>query len=284
MGTAMGTALHIKTEVNFARADDCFVGTLDVCELQDREYASHLSADERAKYLSLPNERRQQEWLAGRLVAKYLFLNRIEMSQAKRCDVWRPSLSKLSAAALGDYSPWMYRKVEVLAFEGMPRLVWCGQERAEKVSLSHTPGLACACLATGAPAAIDIETAAPRNEAFYRKTFSEVERHGATLFADGEPDSANWYFTLLWTLKESALKLGWLREASLWNLPRIEIEGLPGLKAIEPFWCRSKLGVAFVLFTARVKEDRRAMRVRVAVTGTRNLVLTVLNPLIGAVN
>jgi hypothetical protein len=141
---------------------------------------------------------------------------------------------------------------------------------------------ACACIAAGAPAAIDVETTMRRHEAFYQNTFTEVERLWATRGAEGEPGGANWYFTLLWTLKESALKLGWT--ASLWNLPRIEIDGLPGLNHLEPLWRSRNMGDAFVVFTARVKAACREMRVQVAVAGTRNYVLTVMNPLIGAVN
>jgi hypothetical protein len=275
---------HTKTGTHSARANDCFVGMLDVCELQDRDYTDHLSADERAKYVSLPGERRKSEWLAGRLAAKHLFLNRLEMSEGTRSQPWRPTLSKLSAAMLGVYSPWMYRRVEVLAHEGEPRLAWCGKDRPERISLSHTGGLSCVCIASGTPTAIDVETAAMRHDAFYRNTFTEAERDWATRGARGELMGTNWYFTLLWTLKESALKLGWLNPASIWNLPRIEIGGLPGLNRIEPVWRSSTLGDAFVMFTARVREDRREMQVQVAVTGTRNFVLTVMNPLIGAVN
>lgn len=277
-------ALHTKTEPNSARSNDCFVGMLDVCELQDKEYTSHLSSDERAKYMSLPNQRRKSEWLAGRLAAKYLFLNRLEMSsQEILSKPWSPTLSKLSSEALGVYSPWMYRKVEVLSHEGMPSLVWCGKGRPEKISLSHTGSLSCACLAFEAPTAVDVETAIHRHDAFYRNTFTEGERYWVTDGAEGESIRSNWYFTLLWTLKESALKLGWLSRASLWNLPRIEIEDLPVRNHVEPFWSSSTMGDAFAVFTARIKEDRRVMQVQVAVAGTRNFVLTVMNPLIGAV-
>lgn len=278
----MATERHTKTETNPARADECFVGTLDVCEVQCGDYTGHLSADERAKYLSLPGERRRSEWLAGRLAAKHLFLNRLEMFEGARSLAWRPALSKLSADALGVYSPWMYRRIEVLAHDGEPRLVWCGEDRPERVSLSHTNGMSSACIAFGTPTAIDVETSVRRHEAFYRNTFTEAERCWATRGTEGVFGSSNWYFTLLWTLKEAALKLGWT--ASLWNLPRIEIDGLPGLNHLEPLRRSRNVGDAFVVFTARLKKDRREMRVRAAVAGTRNYVLTVMNPLIGAVN
>ena len=276
-------ASHTKTEPNPARSNDCFVGLLEVCELHDKDYTSHLSADEGATYMLLSGQRRQSEWMAGRLAAKYLFLNGLEMSRETRRKAWRPTLSKLSAEALGVYSPWMYQQVEVLSNGGPPSLIWCGKKRPERVSLSHAGGVSCASIACGAATAIDLETSVPRNDAFYRNTFTEVERDWVALGADGELSRSNWFFTFLWTLKESALKLGWLNQASVWNLPRIEIDGLPGLKHLGPFWRGSKMDNAFVVCTARVKEDRRVMQVQVAVTGTRNFVLTVMNPLIGAV-
>lgn len=281
----MAMVPHTKTEPNPVGVNRCFVGVLDVCELQDREYTGHLSLNERATYASLRGQRRQSEWLAGRLAAKYLFLNRLEMSQEIQSETsWNPRLAKLSAAALGVYSPWMYRKIEVLARDEKPGLIWCGEQRTESISLSHAGGIACASLAQEQPTAIDVETALPRNDAFYRNTFTEVEKNWVARVADGGLISSNWYYTLLWTLKESALKLGWLNGASLWNLPRIEVEGLPGVNHLGSFWCDAKMGDAFIVFTAGIREACRAMRVQVAVAGTRNIVLTVMNPLIGAVN
>ncbi|MDT7777769.1 MAG: 4-phosphopantetheinyl transferase [Acidobacteriota bacterium] len=284
MVTAMVMEPHTKTAPNPARSNDCFVGLLEVCELRDKDYTSHLSVDERAKYMSLRGQRRKEEWLAGRLAAKYLFLNRLEMSQESLSQRWKPTLSKLTSESLGVFSPWMYQKIEVVSNEAPPRLVWCGAERPERISLSHAGGVSCASMAFGAPTSIDLETSIPRNEAFYRNTFTEAEREWVTRGADGELSRSNWFFTLLWALKESALKLGWLKQASIWNLPRIEIDGLQGFNHIGPIWRSSKMDDAFVVCTARVKEESRVMQVQVAVTGTCNFVLTVMNPLIGAVN
>jgi hypothetical protein len=85
----------------------------------------------------------------------------------------------------------------------------------------------------------------------------------------------------LWSLKESALKLGWSKQASLWSLPRIRIGGLPDHNHVGPFWSTSKLGDAFAAFAARVEEDSRVTHARVTVAGTRRLVLTTMSPLIG---
>ena len=276
-------ALHTKAESDPICSNDCFVGLLDVCDF-DEGYASHLSEEERGQYADLPNQARRNEWLAGRLSAKYLFLNRLEMSRAIARRPGRPALSKLTLEKLGAYSPWMYQSVEVLANDGMPTFVWCGKSRPESVSLSHAGGVSCAAIGVGAPTAVDIETSVPRNEAFYRYNFSQAERDWATGKSGGESTASNWLFTFLWTLKESALKLGVLDQASLWSLPRIEIAGLYGLNDIEPL-CRGRtMDGDFVMFTTSVKYHRREIQVRVAVTGTRGVVLTVMNPLIGASN
>lgn len=270
---------HYNSQPNSALGGGCSVASLESREL-DHAYTDHLSVGERAKYASLPSQRRQTEWLAGRLAAKYLFLNRLEMSRTQDRQ-WSPTLLKLSSEALGVYSPWMYQRVEVVGNGGKPSLAWCGQARSESVSFSHSGSVSCASIAFGAPTVIDLETTGPRIDAFYRNNFTEAERSWALRGAGGESSKANWFFTLLWTLKESALKLGWLN--SLWSLPRIEIAGLPGANNIGPFWYCKTMGNDFAMFTVSVKEHCRVMQVRVAVTGTRNFILTVMNPLSGVV-
>jgi 4'-phosphopantetheinyl transferase EntD len=269
---------HTNLEPAQARTTSCSVGLLDAGQLQDERHTLLLSANERAKYLSLPSRSRKESWLAGRLAAKHIFLNRLEMSEESLGQQWRPSLTVLTAEALTAYSPWMYRQAEVLSDDGRPSLVWCGRQRPENISLSHAGGVSCASIAAGAPTAIDIETAVERVGAFYRTNFTEAEREWAHRGAAGERVRSNWYFTLLWTLKESVLKLGWLKQAGVWEIPWIEIDGLPGFDYIGPVWCNSTVGSDFVVFTARVKESCRVMQVQVAVSGTRNFVLTVMNP------
>jgi 4'-phosphopantetheinyl transferase EntD len=277
---------HHKAETNPMCSSRCFVGALDVCELQDTEYTDHLSPGETATYMRLPSVRKKR-WLAGRLAAKFLFLKRLETFQeAPGCRQWRPSLSKLSSEALDRYSPWIYQKIEVLPDGSTPtrhsKLVWCGKDRSESISLSHAGGLSCACIAVGPPTAIDVETAVPRIDAFYRNTFTEAERYWVNRETGGESTRSAWVFTLLWTLKEAALKLGWLNQVSVWDLPRIEIDGLAGIDNIGQLWRSSKMVNDFVVFTARVKKEHsRVMQVQVAVTATRNLILTAMNPLSG---
>jgi 4'-phosphopantetheinyl transferase EntD len=277
-----------STKENAPLGGGCSVALLDSCELQSEEYARYLSAAERAHYLRLPRQSRKNEWLAGRLAAKFLFLNRLELYRLTRSSHRRPTLLKLSSEALSVYSPWMYQRVEVLSNGARPnryaRLVWCGKDRPESISLSHAGGLSCACITPGTPTAIDVETAVPRIDAFYRNNFTKAERSWVAREAADDSVKSNWFFTLLWTLKESALKLGRLNHASIWNLPGIEIDGLPRLNRLDQFWFSKNLGGNFEIFTAGVNEDGRVMQVEAAVVGTRNLVLTVMNPLVGVTN
>jgi 4'-phosphopantetheinyl transferase EntD len=271
-------AQRTETEAHTARGGDRAVGLLEVCELRGDEYAGHLSARERAKYVSLPGPVRRGEWLAGRLAAKYLFLNRLEGAGRRQGGA---ALLKLSAEALGAYSPWMYRAAEVLSDGGAPSLFWRGELRPESISLAHTRGVSCACLTAGEPASIDIETVGPREGAFYRKNFTEAEREWVNGGAGGGAARSDWCFTLLWALKESALKLGWLSQASIWRFPRIQISGLPAPNHVVPFWCESTLGNACAAFAARVEEEFHVTHAQVTVNGTCDLVLTTMSPLMG---
>src|SRR5436190_4222119 len=258
---------------------DCKVASLDSCELQDRDYTDHLSVDERMKYRALPSETRKNEWLAGRLAAKYIFLNWLEAPVAQD-QPWRPSLSQLSSDSLGHYPSWMYQQVEVVTAGAQPSLFWCGKTRPESLSLSHSRCTSCASLTFRATTAIDIENTAPRVGAFHRINFSDAERRWAITAPRFRSD---WFFTFLWTLKESVLKLGCFAQASIWNLPQIEIENLPGVNDIEPFCLSNALSKEFAVFNLTVKQQTRVTPIQVAVTGTRSLVLTVVNALTGVI-
>ncbi len=274
---------RLMPEFDSLGSSRCSVGLLDAGELRLDEYTRYLSVDEKTNYMALKSQTRKREWLAGRLAAKYIFLNRLELFSEAQDGDWRPTLSRLSAATLGDYSPWMYQKVEVITNGGKPNLTWCGEARPESISLSHSRSVSCASIGFGKPTAIDIEAAVPRLHAFYRINFSEVERYWANRLAGGEQSRSNWFFTLLWAFKESVLKLGWLKQATVWSFPGIEIDGLPWVNDIGRFWHSNMISSDFAVFTLRVKNHRRVMPVQVAVTGTRNLILTVMNPLGGVV-
>jgi phosphopantetheinyl transferase (holo-ACP synthase) len=228
---------------------------------------------------------RKLEWLAARLAAKYLFLNRFEMGQ--HALPREHGLIKLTCDMLRRHSPWTYRHVEVLPpndkSQEKPVLTWCGARRNEHVSLSHTRGVACASIST-IPTAVDIEVATSRVGAFYRKTFTAAEQTWVSSNARDDEFKASWFFTLLWTLKESALKLKLLTSTTVWELPRIEIKGLPDVDKFAPTDTDALTLDHLVSFAVRIKEPQGELPVQVAVAGTRDWILTVMNSRPGVLN
>jgi len=270
---------------------DCTVALLDSSELREDEYTHFLSPAERAKYVGIRNQRRRSEWLAGRLAAKYLFLSDMETSSRRWKNEWKPVLTMLSSEDLDLYSPWMYQKVEVLPVGRVGKkpnpylgFIWCDEKRPESISVSHTNNMSCACLTFGCATTIDIESAVPRVSSFYKNSFTEVEKAWVSHYGSGDDGRANWLFALLWTLKESALKLEVVHPASVWQLPQIEIEALPDLDNVLQFSSDTTFGVDFFRFKARVREQHSVMQVQVAVTGTRTLILSVMQPVSGVTN
>jgi hypothetical protein len=255
--------------------EGCTAALLESSELLSADYTTHLSMSEVKRLAQIPSTRKL-DWLAARLAAKYLFLNQFQMGQSalRRED----HIVKLTGERLRRHSPWQYRYVEVLAPEEAPDkkpvLTWCGARRNENISLSHAAGISCASMAA-TPIAIDIEVATSRVMAFYTKTFTTAEQNWVNGRARDDEFKARWFFTLLWTMKESALKLKLLTSATLWQLPRIEIADLPDLAQFGPD------GFALdhlVSFPVRIKEPQGELPVQVAVAGTHKWVLTVMNP------
>lgn len=265
---------YSRVQPDASPAFGCDVAILDNRKLLVEEFAEHLSENERATYARLLTQSRRDKWLAGRLAAKYLFLNSIAHFQESKPCSSKPTLARLSLESLRAFSPWLYRRIEVVAGDGgKPCLSWCGQPRTESISLSHSGDISCACLGIGVLTAVDIETIAPRLDAFYRQNFTAAERSWATCGI-----RSDWVFTLLWSLKESALKLGWPNEAAgVWDMPKLEIARLPALKQVGKFWSSRTISDDFTVFSASVKENFRSLPVRVAVNGTDNFVLSVMN-------
>ena len=265
--------------------EGCTAALLESSELLNADYTTHLSLSERKRCEQISSTR-QLEWLAARLAAKYLFLSQFQMGQSALPREDR--IVKLTSDRLRRHSPWMYRHVEVLppeeAPDEKPVLTWCGARRNENISLSHMAGISCASMAA-TPVAIDIEAATSRVTAFYQKTFTTAEQEWVKGRARDDEFKSHWFFTLLWTLKESALKLKLLSTATIWELPRLEIKDLsdfPDFALSDDLSDRLALD-HLVSFPVRIKEPQGELPVQVAVAGTRKWVLTVMNSRLGVV-
>lgn len=253
------------------RTSGCVLALLAAGDLGQQDYADHLSRREAAHLARLAPGRRRR-WLAGRLGAKYLAL---------RGPGGAARLVRLDGARLRAFDACAYRQVEVLpaADTGRPQLDWGGRRSSQRVSISHSGGVACAGLSGGeAPIGIDMETDVPRARAFYRGNFSARERRWAELGARRAGLDDGWLYTFLWTVKEAALKSGAAAARNVWELPRMEV--------VWP-WARperiaasrgSYMGERFAVLEVVICEDQRRTRARVETTSTPEVVLTAFEP------
>ncbi len=261
--------------------DRCAVAVVASKEVSGPGYVECLSEREQARFAAIVDPSRKARWLAGRLAAKYLFL--MQMNRAGTIEAGPPVLVPITFERLAAFLPWMYRHVEVLAPDatsgGAPRLTWGGEVcPAHRVSLSHANGTTCACIAGGSTLGIDLEESVPRIHAFYRGNFTEAERQWVAQIASETRFSPTWLFTLLWTLKESVLKANVLeKEISVWDFPRIDVRLRVDPRQLTAASRHARLGDQFLLCTAHVNGPSCRADVRVAMTATRKLVLTVLN-------
>lgn len=278
--------MHFRPPAADGGLGACRVALLDARTLVSSKthYRAHLSIAERESYDALRSSRRRLEWLAGRLAAKYLFLQHLEIGIAHTVvQQSHSTLLQLSDKCLDDFPDRMYQKIEVLAGErpscAGPWFRWRGTAREEMVSVSHTGNDVCASLSTRGPAGIDLERVTERADAFHRCNFTETERRWIREGTRIEPLSKDWLFTLLWTVKEAALKAGALLQTSPWSFAGVEVEGLPAPNDVLWAFREGTWRDRFVLFTALIKETRKTTSARVAYLGTRQLILTVVRPL-----
>ncbi len=141
-----------------------------------------LSAREWERFEGLHFPRRRREWLLGRYAAKAL-LSRVEADLTDR--------------------PWS--TIEILNEEsGAPVVLVNGQPREGTLSISHRAGLAfVAWKPDGRELGVDIERIEERRQVFEEDYFTAVEREA---LSRSPVDLRTLAVTLLWSLKESALK------------------------------------------------------------------------------
>jgi hypothetical protein len=214
------------------------------------------------------------------LVAKFCFLDCFGWVAAPGLDAWRPRITQVRAQDLKKFSPWMYRQVELVTEDSRggepPRLTWAGRARQVAVSLSHADGQSCVYLDSAGPIGLDLEEAAPRRDSFYRHNFSPLEQAWVdrlNLRTGAEPA---WLFTLLWTLKEAALKADDSGRSSLWRMRGLEVL----LPAEAGDWAcgsrRDSLGAAFSPVQARVRLDGTERLFHVGIAGSTQRILSII--------
>ena len=171
-----------------------------------------------------------------------------------------------------------YRRVEVLHFaeSSRPSLHWAGRPSSMQVSLTHSRDLSCAGISQGLPLGVDAEQVVAREGAFYRQTFAPEERRWAALSATATHLPEAWLYSLLWTLKESALKAQvWGRATSLWDFPTLALRPMIEPETLSRSYCGRRLGHSIACFQALLPAHGRQLSA--AVTATDRQILSLLH-------
>ncbi|HEX3554762.1 MAG TPA: 4'-phosphopantetheinyl transferase superfamily protein [Thermoanaerobaculia bacterium] len=248
----------------------CALALLAAGVVAEPGHADRLTRREAEHLSGLGHPRVRRRWLAGRLAAKSLLLSgRTGLDVLDVLDV-------LDGESLRAFPAARYREIELLpAATGAPRLTRHGREVPARVSISHGGGLSCAALAAAdAATGIDLETVAPRVEAFYRGNFTPGERRWAEDGARATALSRDWLYTFLWTLKEAAFKSGATAVEGVWGFAGLEIRLPAGLAERLEASRRPALGERFAVFETLVCAAQRRTLARIETTSTPDVVLS----------
>ena len=250
------------------------IGVLDSAELSASDYERCLSEAERDQISRVRNPLRRRERLAGRIAAKFLFLQRRLASPMTR-DL---HLLKINRSALDRISPSLFRQVLITPPDqgtGAPRISWCmGQRIAEKAAISHTDGLACVLLGDSEACSVDFEKSEARISSFYRHYFTPREKEWAAACVRRYGLNSTWAYTVLWSMKECVLKTGAFAHLTVWNISSLEMNILTGSEELREPHDANELREKFVYLDTEVSDGNRIVAARMAISGTACLVLT----------
>jgi 4'-phosphopantetheinyl transferase EntD len=256
------------------------VAVLDSTELTADTCGSYLSAVEVGEASAIAHPRRRQEWLAGRMAAKFVFLQReLTGACAQSNGLY---LKKISVAELAAFAQEVYRSVAVSrnqsAGGGPARIGWNTSAQTVTVAISHVNGLSCAYIGgTAETYSIDLEANSPRVPEFYLQNFTPREKNWVGNCARSLDLKQDWLYTLLWSAKECLLKTPEFADMSLWDMPSIEVHVLGGSERLRKLHTSDRLGGDFQILDTRIIPSTQ--QVRLAVSGNANLILTAITRL-----
>ena len=246
------------------------MAVLDSSALAGSDYEACLSRLERDEFSRFRATRRKNEWLAGRLSSKFLFLSERAGMQS--------AFTRLSAAGLESFTPSMYRSTEVMRSDnvrwGCPQ-VGTGAETRD-VAISHTNGIACALLGRGETIAVDMERVESRTPVFYKGNFTERERAWAAECSRRLGLDPHWTLTLLWSVKECLLKTPAFNDLSIWDMPALELRIVSGADELAHPQSAREFSGGFALLGVEATGRGRTVSQRVVVSGRYDLVITAI--------
>jgi hypothetical protein len=261
------------------------IGILDSAELSAENRTLCLSAEELQECSAIHNPRRADEWLAGRIAAKFLFMQRERSVTHKYFEL---NLQKITRKQIVDYTPEMYRDVKVARDKspaGGPAQVGRIGGDPVKVAISHVNGLACAFIGSSDVYSVDLEARASRVPEFYLHNFTPQERSWTGDCARSFDLDSDWLFTFLWSAKECLMKTPQFSGLSLWDLPSIELRILTGSERLKAIHDTNGLSGKFEFLQVEMASGPRLQGwshpepFQLAVSGTTDLILTAITRL-----
>jgi phosphopantetheinyl transferase (holo-ACP synthase) len=271
--------LHFQSNMPLRRSEVSIVGLCSWADL-DGGHLGCLSEREGRLFARLRHGLRRRSWLAGRMAAKFCFLDSLGAESAQGSDGWMPRFLRVDSKSLCGFSPWMYQQVEVLSENlhpgNRPHLAWSGHESDVRVSLSHANGRSCAYLDSNGSIGLDLEEAVVRRDAFYKGNFSVREQAWVDKVGGETGADSAWLYTLLWTLKEAVIKSDDSGKSTVWGMPQIEIM----LPLEVGKWLsktqRGRLGAAFARSKALVRQHEAERPFHVGISAGAGSILSVL--------
>jgi hypothetical protein len=226
---------------------------------------------------SILNRRRREEWVAGRIAAKYAFLCGEQLPNSTGPGTLY--FQKLHSTDLAAFSSETYRTVQVFRNQapggGPARVGWTSSSDTMQLAISHSAGISCTSASSTGVCALDLETPAPRVPEFYRHTFTSRERDWVSACAGSYGLPPEWLYTLLWSARECLLKTPRFTGMSLWNMPTLEIYIRDGAERLARVHGSKDLSGSFEFFEASTFNGP----FRLAVAGAPNLILTAITEL-----
>ncbi|MGA2217841.1 MAG: hypothetical protein ABSG51_07135 [Terracidiphilus sp.] len=227
--------------------------------------------------MAILNRRRREEWVAGRIAAKYAFLRGVHVPESAGPGALY--LQKLDGADLAEFSFEAYRSVSVVRDQapggGPARVGWSRGGDTVQVAISHSAGISCASVCTAGVVSLDLETPAPRVPEFYLHTFTARERDWVGACAGTYGLHPEWLYTLLWSARECLLKTPRFTAMSLWDMPTLEINIPEGVERL----VRVHDSKDFSGYFAFLQIGAFNGPFRLAVAGAPNLILTAITGL-----
>lgn len=250
------------------------VAGLDSAEVSWGLQASCLRETEIQEAAAILNPRRRDEWVAGRMAAKYAFLSDEQSTESAGSGTLY--FRKLDSVDLAAFSSEAYRSVSVIRNQapgGGPACVgWSSGSDTVQAAISHSAGISCASLSTAGVCSLDLETPAPRVPEFYLHTFSNRERDWVGACAGSYGLHPEWLYTLLWSTRECLLKTPRFTALSLWNMPALEIDIYDSAERLVRVHNSKDHTGNFEFFQASTFRGR----FQLAVAGAPNLILTAI--------